>query len=347
MLRVHFLNVGHGDCTIIKHPSGRLTMIDINNSQEFDSDTFAEELADERRKLQASPFSNALAVAGVAPASPYSQAAIDLGLAPAAGLGLLANLSGYSEVFARQTRELTDPIEFMKRKYPQQRLWRYIQSHPDLDHMRGLKNLAENIGFENFWDTGHTKETPTFRSNSADRDDWEYYQSLRQAGENKLYTRGDASFAFGKDENGMLGGDNIEIMSPSHELIRLCNTAEKSNDVSLVLRVRHAGRSILLPGDAEALAWDNMVNFYGSRLKSDILKAAHHGRDTGYHQKAVSLIAPWLTIVSVGLKPDTDASNKYRQQTGNRVPSTRYHGDIEVRIEDNGVMNWYVDRNPG
>lgn len=24
MLRVHFLNVGHGDCTIIEHPSGRL-----------------------------------------------------------------------------------------------------------------------------------------------------------------------------------------------------------------------------------------------------------------------------------------------------------------------------------
>jgi competence protein ComEC len=33
MLRIHFLNVGHGDCTIISHPSGRLTMIDINNSK--------------------------------------------------------------------------------------------------------------------------------------------------------------------------------------------------------------------------------------------------------------------------------------------------------------------------
>ena len=44
MLRVHFLNVGHGDCTIIKHPSGRLTMIDLNNSQDFDAETFAEEL---------------------------------------------------------------------------------------------------------------------------------------------------------------------------------------------------------------------------------------------------------------------------------------------------------------
>jgi competence protein ComEC len=114
----------------------------------------------------------------------------------------------------------------------------------------------------------------------------------------------------------------------------------------LVLRVHHGGKSVLLPGDAEQLAWDNMVNFYGTRMKSDVLKAAHHGRDTGYHQKALNLISPTLTIVSVGLKPDTDASNKYRQQTGKRVPSTRYHGNIEVRIEDNGAINWFVDRNP-
>jgi len=53
MLRVHFLNVGHGDCTIIKHPSGRLTMIDVNNSQDFDPETFAEELAEEQRRQRA------------------------------------------------------------------------------------------------------------------------------------------------------------------------------------------------------------------------------------------------------------------------------------------------------
>jgi competence protein ComEC len=32
-LVVHFLNVGHGDCTFIEFPSGRLAMIDVNNSK--------------------------------------------------------------------------------------------------------------------------------------------------------------------------------------------------------------------------------------------------------------------------------------------------------------------------
>ena len=32
-LVAHFLNVGHGDCTFIELPCGRLMMIDINNSK--------------------------------------------------------------------------------------------------------------------------------------------------------------------------------------------------------------------------------------------------------------------------------------------------------------------------
>ena len=53
MLRVHFLNVGNGDCTIISHPSGRLTMIDINNSQDYDSESFTELVKEERQKADA------------------------------------------------------------------------------------------------------------------------------------------------------------------------------------------------------------------------------------------------------------------------------------------------------
>ena len=149
--------------------------------------------------------------------------------------------------------------------------------------MRGLEALYENIGFDNFWDTDHTKTKPDFRSD-ADKDDWNFYQWLRSANgpmKPRMYTRGNAYYAFAKEENGMLGGDNIEILSPTRELVGECNTAEKSNDLSIVIRVHHARRSVLLPGDAEEAAWDEMVRFYGNRLKSSFLKASHHGRDTG------------------------------------------------------------------
>jgi beta-lactamase superfamily II metal-dependent hydrolase len=173
-------------------------------------------------------------------------------------------LTGYVEVLARAKRELTDPIEFLKRNYSGRRIWRFILTHPDLDHMRGLKSLYENVGFDNFWDTEHTKPTPKFRSD-ADRDDWEFYQRLRSGalGLTALkYTRGDSYFAFGKEQDGRPSGDNIELLSPTPEILGACNTAGKSIDLSIVLRIHHAGRSILLPGDAEALASDSMRDFY-------------------------------------------------------------------------------------
>jgi beta-lactamase superfamily II metal-dependent hydrolase len=258
-----------------------------------------------------------------------------------------ADESAKTAVAARAKRELTDPIEFLASRYPGERLWRFVLTHPDLDHMRGLKNLHDHIGINNFWDTDHTKPTPNYRSD-ADKEDWEFYQSLRgkTLGTNvRSYTRGDSYFAFGKDESGLPGGDSIEILSPTPQLVGACNTADKSNDLSLILRVPHAGRSVLLPGDAEELAWDGMCDFYGNRLKSDFLKASHHGRDTGYNLAALKLIDPIMTFVSVGRKPDTDASYKYRQQTGRKVPSTRYYGNIELRIADDGNWEWYVQHN--
>ena len=211
--------------------------------------------------------------------------------------------------------------------------------------MRGIKRLHEVVGFDNFWDTRHTKPTPDYKSND-DKVDWEFYQQLRAGAvdvRHRFYTRGDAFFAFAPQ---LPGSDSIEILSPTPDLVAKCNRGVKSNDLSIVLRLWHAGRSILLPGDAEADAWDTMAGFYGNGLKSDFLKASHHGRDSGYHLDAIKLIAPCLTFVSVGRKPDTDASSKYRQQCP-RVASTRYYGNIRLEIYDDGQWKWFVDRNFG
>ena len=317
MLKVHFLNVGHGDCTVIAHPSGRLTMIDINNSQYYDEDTRKELVGEELQKSH-----------GVSLASN--------------SLSPLLEAFAADAVLAKAKRELTDPIQFMKDTYPGHRLWRYIQTHPDLDHMRGLQRLDAEIGFDNFWDTANDKAVTSFRSD-ADRVDWNAYRGQRSR---KLYTRGDNHFAFGNEENGIPGGDGIEILSPNAEIVGACNTMDKFNDISLVIRVHHAGRSVLLSGDAESLAWENMVATYGDWLKSDFLKASHHGRDSGYHMQAVRHIKPIMTFVSVGQKPATDASSKYRNFS-RQVASTRFYGNIELRIQNDDSWEWFVQHNAG
>ena len=66
-----------------------------------------------------------------------------------------------------------------------------------------------------------------------------------------------------------------------------------------------------------------------------MLKASHHGRDSGYHEEAVRHIAPEYTIVSVGKKPNTDASNKYRRHS-QHVWSTRWKGNIVLTVNPDG-----------
>lgn len=66
-----------------------------------------------------------------------------------------------------------------------------------------------------------------------------------------------------------------------------------------------------------------------------MLKAAHHGSESGYSESAVAWMSPSLVICSVGEKPETDASVEYRAQ-GAEVLSTRYNGTIIVTIEDDG-----------
>jgi hypothetical protein len=50
-LIVHFLNVGHGDCTFVELPTGRLMMIDINNSKTLPDDDVAALAASRRLSL--------------------------------------------------------------------------------------------------------------------------------------------------------------------------------------------------------------------------------------------------------------------------------------------------------
>lgn len=309
-MKIHFLNVGHGDCTIIEHDSGRITMVDINNGDDID-ETSAKEIATETP-------------------SPYDD--MYLSVAKAMGIQRKAMLktAGY-EV------QLTNPVEYFTQHFAGREIFRYIQSHPDLDHMRGLDALRnEGIIIRNVWDTMHAK-IPEFKTD-GDRRDWASYTHLRngswiQKNDTKVLRlyRAAANPYYNQDADLTDGGDGIHILAPTTETNESANKSNNHNNLSYVLYLVANGKRIILGGDAEADVWKSIHGYYGSNLKCDILKASHHGRDSGYYQPAVAAMKPEYTIVSVGKKPSTDASNKYRTYCQN-VWSTRWKGDIVVNI---------------
>lgn len=309
-LTIHFLNVGHGDCTMIEFPSGRIMMIDINNSKSLpdeDIDALAEQLNLSRYQFKT---------------------------------GYVTKARTWEQYYESM---LVDPAEYFNEKFAGRTVFRYVQTHPDMDHMNGIANFfwAEKIPLVNFWDTAHNR---TFKKEDFDHSrfehiDWSAYSLMRE-GIGPDDDVANPSLKVLKKlrgaESKYWSDDDIDILSPTSEIIEECNRRNDYNNCSYVFKISYAGRSIILPGDAESSAWKNILENYDSDyLKCDILKAAHHGRNSGFHKEAVSAMNPTVVVCSVGKKPNTDASNEY-SKLGASVFSTRYHGTIRMKIWHDG-----------
>ncbi len=139
--------------------------------------------------------------------------------------------------------------------------------------------------------------------------------------------------------------DSLSILSPSSTLVDQCNEIADWNSMSYVLRIVFGGRSVILGGDAEEMAWDDIQSDHtDDQLSCDILKASHHGRYSGYSEAAVRRMQPGVVICSVGKKPDVDASGEY-SKLGARVVSTRRHGTLHVTLWEDGEV--WVDNPKG
>ena len=73
------------------------------------------------------------------------------------------------------------PIDYLKR-LSVNNIFRFILTHPDMDHLDGLAELSRTFKIYNFWDTKNNKEIDTSRKEQMGRfnpDDWKAYQQLR------------------------------------------------------------------------------------------------------------------------------------------------------------------------
>ena len=109
------------------------------------------------------------------------------------------------------------------------------------------------------------------------------------------------------------------------------------NDNAIVLRAEHAGRSILLTGDVEAIGEDLLQT-----PPADVLKLAHHGSRTSTSAEFLARVRPSIAVVSAGRDnpfghPHADVVARL---AGAGVPLLRTDtsGAVEVRIGADGVL---------
>lgn len=234
---------------------------------------------------------------------------------------------------------LDDPIEVFKNIFPGKSIFRFVLTHPDMDHMAGMYRLFEqegSIDVVNFWDTENNKPDPEKTGPHYDPNDWEAYKKIRKTdSENPRILN-----LYGGAKGQFYTEDGISVLSPAKPLVDECNDSGDWNNLSQVLRIDYGRSSVLLPGDAEEKAQKEIVGNYGENLKSTILKAPHHGRESGFYKEFVENVHPDYTIISTG-KKECDASNKYRRYTNKKVFSTRFMGTIYAELYPDGKVYLY------
>ena len=114
------------------------------------------------------------------------------------------------------------------------------------------------------------------------------------------------------------------------------------NANSLVLRVDHGGKTLLLPGDLEAPGTECLID---SRRPEPggVLMAPHHGSLTLDSESILQWARPAETIVSGGVRARRPEVAEMLSVTGSGVHVTSQQGAIRVRLDAKGrieVRSW-------
>lgn len=175
-----------------------------------------------------------------------------------------------------------NPIQYMK-DFNVASVFRFILTHPDMDHLGGIKDLFESFSFENFWDTDNKKEMGSFEGSPYSEEDWKFYKGLRdgtvESPKRLTYYSGSKNKFFNINEDGKAGGDGLYVLSPTSELVKTAIENGDYNDCSYVLLYRTGTKKILFGGDSGEKSWEHILEKHKDDVTDiDVLFAPHHGR---------------------------------------------------------------------
>ena len=213
-------------------------------------------------------------------------------------------------------------------------LWRYkighidtlVMTHPQADHMNGLRFIASAFSPDAFWSNGDRAETPVYQ---------ELMDIIEERGVERLYPR---DLVDGRIINGV----RIRLLHPlpGNAFPADPQSGEGLNDNSMVLKITYGGTSFLLTGDVERAAEDVLVGTWGNELHGKVLQVPHHGSRTSTSQEFLNAARPEVCVISCrdrghGRFPHAQTLERLKK-FGCRVLTTDLSGAITFTVDSNG-----------
>jgi len=177
-----------------------------------------------------------------------------------------------------------------------------VATHPDADHIGGLPAVLDRYSVSYYFDQEKSGDTTTYRhlENSVDLERGVQEGLLRSGIRIHL---GNGAYA-----DVLHPEDNAEML-------------RETNDASVSMRLVYGETEFMLTGDAPVWVEDRIVKRYGDTLRSDVLKAGHHGSKTSTSPAFLAAVDPRIVVVSAG------KDNSYGHP----------HQDVVARILESGA----------
>lgn len=310
MPKVHIINVSPGDCSIIQHRSGRTTVIDICGGN-----------LEVRQQA----------------------AALETRVADIREDSAQTRLQGNYGMCKRPS----NPINYMLENGIDS-VFRFILSHPDMDHMDGLRNLIDKLGIINFWETGARRNKKEFGDNffRFNEDDWDAYERIINGKEPgiKLLTKiaGDRfSYANQAEKDGKGGQDGLYILAPSKDLLSDPDENDDINESSYIIGYHSSGGRLIFPGDAHDASWEYAMKHHADSLKNcAFLLAPHHGRDSDRSYEFLDFMQPKLTFLGCAPSKYIDYDQWRRRDLP--IITSNQSGNMVLDIQE-GFYDVYIE----
>ena len=191
-----------------------------------------------------------------------------------------------------------------------------ILSHAHADHIGGAKLVIENYDVKEVYNDG------------TDRGSYNVYKGYISAAKKKNIP---VKTLQAGDKLNFGGKVSFEVFYPTEEL-RAKFAAEKDyNDTSIVGKLTFGDFSMLFTGDAEKVAENEQLNSsYKKKLKSTVLKAAHHGSKTSAGAEYMKAVSPECVVISAGDPSDpTGSGNSYGHPHNQALNSYIKNGGVD------------------
>lgn len=195
-----------------------------------------------------------------------------------------------------------------------------VETHPDADHIGGLPSVMERYGIGVFIEPGVS---------SPNAIDDELARIRDEKGIDTLLARRGMQIDLG-------GGASFDILYPDRDVSYL-----ETNTASIVGQIRYGSTTVMLTGDSPKVVENALVRYYGDALRSDVLKAGHHGSHTSSGESYVRIVSPSYAVISAGKDnryghPHKDVVDTF-EKLGVHIFRTYESGTIECVSDGHGI----------